>query len=63
LECDVSERGREKVKVTAAVTNGRVKRERGKGRRKRRKRRLVSGPKPVQPFLKPFQPVLLQREH
>ena len=51
----MSERERGKVKATAAVTNERVKSEIRKGRRKRRRRRLVSGPKPD-------QPVLLQRE-
>jgi hypothetical protein len=35
------EREREKVKATTAGTNERVKRERGKGRREKRRRRLV----------------------
>jgi hypothetical protein len=35
------EREREKVKATLAVTNEMVKRERGKGRREKRRRRLV----------------------
>jgi hypothetical protein len=35
------EREREKVKATSAVTNEMVKRERGKGRREKRRRRLV----------------------
>jgi hypothetical protein len=56
------ERERGKVKATVAVTNERVKSERRKGRRKRRRRWLVSGPKPIQPVLKPVQQVLLQRE-
>jgi hypothetical protein len=50
------------VKATTAIRNERVKSERRKGRRKRRRWRLVSGPKPVQPVIKPVQPVLLQCE-
>jgi hypothetical protein len=50
------------VKATTAVRNEWVKSERGKGRRKRRRRQMVSGPKPVQPVIKPVQPVLLQCE-
>jgi hypothetical protein len=50
------------VKATAAVRNERVKSERRKGRRKRRRWRLVSGPKLVQPVIQPVQLVLLQCE-
>jgi hypothetical protein len=48
--------------VTAAVRNERVKSERGKGRRKRRSGGWTANPKPVQPVIKPIQPVLLQCE-
>jgi hypothetical protein len=46
----------------AAGRNEWVRNERRKGRRKRRRRWLVSGPKPVQPVIKPVQPVLRQSE-
>jgi hypothetical protein len=50
------------VEATAAVRNECVTSERRKGRRKRRRQRLVSGPKPVQPVIKLVQPVLLKCE-
>jgi hypothetical protein len=62
LESGVSVRERGKVEATAAVRNERVKSERRKGRRKRRRWRLVSGPKLVQLVFIPVQPVFTRRK-